>query len=111
MRGAKVERTQCKEGEEGAEEVDVDEYEVYADDTAAALPHLVVWREEADSDEDGSDGTDDYHGVIDAAVVEGLLGCQLGLSWGRHGKGCTSMGPKRSTRVVDGKGKGSEQGP
>lgn len=68
------EHTECHEGEEGAEEVDEDEPETYADDATAALPHLVVGREQADGDEDGGDDAHDYHGVVDAAVVERLLG-------------------------------------
>ena len=68
------EHTECHEGEEGAEKVDEDEPEAYADDAAAALPHLVVGWEEADGDEEGGDDADDYHGVVDAAVVEGLVG-------------------------------------
>jgi hypothetical protein len=44
--------TECHEREEGTEEVDDDEDEVYTDDAAAALPHLIVGREEADADED-----------------------------------------------------------
>lgn len=68
------EHTECHEGEEGAKEVDEDEPEADADDAAAALPHLVVGWEEADGDEEGGDDADDYHGVVDAAVVEGLLG-------------------------------------
>lgn len=69
----KMKRTECHEGEEGAEEVDEDEPEAYTYYAAVALPHLIVGREEADGDENGSDDADDYHGVVDATVVEGLL--------------------------------------
>lgn len=71
-RRGRAEHTECHEGEEGPEEIDEDEPKAYADDAAAALPHLVVGREEADGDEDGGDNADDYHRVVDAAVVERL---------------------------------------
>lgn len=68
-----MEQTECHEGEEGAEEVDEDEPEAYADHAATALPHLVVRWEEANGDENRGDDADDYHGVVDAAVIKGLL--------------------------------------
>lgn len=69
-----MEQTECHEREEGAEEVDEDKPEAYTDHAAATLPHLVIGREEADGYENRGDDADNYHGVVDAAVVEGLLG-------------------------------------
>jgi hypothetical protein len=58
-----------------------------------ALPHFVVRREEANGDEDRGDDTDYYHGVADAAIVEGLVVGQLGVSWDARARG--SRGLKR----------------